>query len=55
MSLRSIAARAILALQLILPLCSCATTAAKPPNAAIDDLERRHDETMRTMGGGTGM
>ena len=61
MSLRSLAALSALVLQ----LCSCAATAGKPlatdqdagrrRNAAIQEMERRHDTTMMTSGGGSGM
>jgi hypothetical protein len=61
MSLRSIAALVALAL----PLCGCATTTGKTAvpdqgvdqrrNAALEELERRHDATMMTGIGGGGM
>jgi hypothetical protein len=59
MSLRTSAALAVLALQ----LCNCATAANKSPmadqgidqhKAAIDEMDRRHTETMLEMGGGGG-
>jgi hypothetical protein len=52
MSPRSIAALAVLVLQL-LQLCGCAVS--KPSSAAIEQMERRHDEDMQRMGGGSGM
>jgi hypothetical protein len=51
MSLRFIAALAAL---ILLQLCSCAT-AGKPPDPTINEMERRHDEMMQRMGGGSGM
>jgi outer membrane biogenesis lipoprotein LolB len=51
MSLRSIAGFTALVLQL-LQLCAC--TASKPSNAAVEEIERRHDEQMQRMGGGSG-
>ncbi len=53
MSLRSIAALS-LALLLLLQLCGCAATTGRPANASVDDMERRHDEMMKRMGGGSG-
>ena len=52
MSPRSIAILAALVLQL-LQLCGCAVS--KPSNAAIEQMERRHEEDMQRMGGGSGM
>ncbi|MGZ5903635.1 MAG: hypothetical protein ACXWLB_12490 [Reyranella sp.] len=55
MSPRSIAAFTALALQLF-QLCGCTANAAKPSNAsAIEEMERRHEEDMKRMGGGSGM
>ena len=51
MSPRSIAALTALVLEL-LQLCACA--ASKPSNAAIEEIERRHEEQMQRMGGGSG-
>jgi hypothetical protein len=51
MSPRSIAAVAALVLELF-QLCGCAASADKPSNATIDELQRRHDETIRIMAGG---
>jgi len=51
MSLRSIA---VLAALILLQLCGCATTAGKSSNVTVDELERRHDEMMQRMGGGSG-
>jgi len=50
MSLRSVAALAAL---ILLQLCGCAT-ASKPSGPTVNDLERRHDEMMQRMGGGSG-
>jgi hypothetical protein len=52
MSPRSIAALIALVLQL-LQLGACA--ASKSSNAAIEQMERRHEEDMQRMGGGSGM
>lgn len=52
MSPRSIAILAALVLEL-LQLCGCAVS--KPSNAAIEQMERRHEEDMQRMGGGSGM
>jgi hypothetical protein len=49
MSLRSVLA---LALLIWLQLAAC-TTAGKP-SPSIGDVERRHDEMMRGIGGGSG-
>jgi hypothetical protein len=55
MSPRSIAAFTALILQLF-QLCGCTANAAKPSNAAaIEEMERRHEEDMTRMGGGSGM
>jgi hypothetical protein len=51
MSPRSIAALIVLALQL-LQLGAC--TVSKSSNAAIEEMERRHEEDMKRMGGGSG-
>jgi len=54
MSPRSIAAFTALILQLF-QLCGCTANAAKPSNAAaIEEMERRHEEDMKRMGGGSG-
>ena len=50
MSLRSIT---LLAALILLQLCSCATT-NKPSDPSVNELERRHDEMMQRMGGGSG-
>jgi hypothetical protein len=51
MSLRSIA---VLAALILLQLCGC-TTASKPSSdPTVNELERRHDEMMQRMGGGSG-
>jgi hypothetical protein len=49
MSLRSIA---VLAVLMLLQLCGCAV-ANKPSDPAVNELERRHDEMMQRMGGGS--
>jgi hypothetical protein len=49
MSLRSIA---VLAALILLQLCGC--VANKPSDPAVNELERRHDEMMQRMGGGSG-
>jgi hypothetical protein len=55
MSPRSIAAFTALVLQL-LQLCGCTANATRPSNAAaIEEMERRHEEDMTRMGGGGGM
>ena len=51
MSPRSLATFAVLVLEL-LQLCGCAASTDKPSNATIDELQRRHDETIRIMTGG---
>jgi hypothetical protein len=51
MSPRSIAALIALVLQL-LQLGACA--ASKSSNAAVEEMERRHEEDMKRMGGGSG-
>jgi hypothetical protein len=51
MSPRSIAALMVLLLQL-LQLGACAVS--KSSNAAIEEMERRHEEDMKRMGGGSG-
>jgi hypothetical protein len=50
MSLRSIT---VLAALILLQLCGCAA-ASRPSNPAVNELERRHDEDMQRMGGGSG-
>jgi hypothetical protein len=50
MSLRSIT---VLAALILLQLCGCAAT-NKPSDASVNELERRHDEMMQRMGGGSG-
>ena len=50
MSLRSIT---VLAALVLLQLCGCVTT-GKPSDASVNELERRHDEMMQRMGGGSG-
>ena len=50
MSPRSIAALMALVLQFLL-LGAC--TASKSSNAAIEEIERRHEEQMQRMGGGS--
>jgi hypothetical protein len=50
MSLRSIT---VLAALILLQLCGCAAT-SKPSDASVNELERRHDEMMQRMGGGSG-
>jgi hypothetical protein len=49
-SLRSIT---VLAALILLQLCGCATT-SKPSDPSVNELERRHDEMMQRMGGGSG-
>lgn len=48
MLLRSIVALALLAL----PLCSC--TAPQSNSVAVNEMDRRHDDLMKTMPGGGG-
>jgi hypothetical protein len=50
MSLRSIT---VLVALILLQLCSC-VTAGKPSDPSINEMERRHDEMMQRMGGGSG-
>jgi hypothetical protein len=50
MSLRSITVFAVL---ILLQLCGCAA-GLKPSDPAVNELERRHDEEMQRMGGGSG-
>lgn len=50
MSLRSIAGL----MALLLQLCGCAQTTGKPSDASVNDMERRHDEMMQRLGGGSG-
>jgi len=50
MSLRSIT---VLLALILLQLCGCVTT-SKPSDPTANDLERRHDEMMQRMGGGSG-
>jgi hypothetical protein len=49
-SLRSIT---VLAALILLQLCGCAAT-SKPSDPSVNELERRHDEMMQRMGGGSG-
>jgi hypothetical protein len=49
-SLRSIT---VLAALILLQLCGCAAT-SKPSASSVNELERRHDEMMQRMGGGSG-
>lgn len=37
----------------LMQLGGCAATAAKSPNASVDEMEHRHEEVMRRMGGGS--
>jgi hypothetical protein len=50
MSLRSIT---IVAALLLFQLCGC-VTASRPSDPAVNELERRHDEEMQRIGGGSG-
>jgi hypothetical protein len=50
MSLRSII---VLAALILLQLCGCAAT-GKPSDPSVNELERRHEEMMQRMGGGSG-
>lgn len=50
MSLRSIT---LLAALILLQLCGCGTT-TRPADPPVNELERRHDEMMQRMGGGSG-
>ena len=50
MSLRSIT---VLTALILLQLCGCAAT-SKTPGPSVNELERRHDEMMQRMGGGSG-
>lgn len=50
MSLRSIT---VLAALIVLQLCGC-TAASRPSDPSVNELERRHDEMMQRMGGGSG-
>ena len=50
MSLRSMT---VLAALILLQLCGCAA-ATRPSDPAVNELERRHDEMMQRMGGGSG-
>ena len=50
MSLRSIT---VLATLILLQLCGC-VAANKPSDPTVNELERRHDEMMQRMGGGSG-
>ena len=50
MSLRSIT---LLADLVLLQLCGC-VAASKPSDPSVNELERRHDEMMQRMGGGSG-
>jgi len=49
-SLRSIA---FFAFFILLQVCGCVTT-SKPSAPSVNELERRHDEMMQRMGGGSG-
>jgi hypothetical protein len=49
-SLRSIT---VLTALILLQLCGCVTT-SKPADPSVNELERRHDEMMQRMGGGSG-
>jgi hypothetical protein len=49
-SLRSIT---VLAALILLQLCGCAAT-SKSSDPSVNELERRHDEMMQRMGGGSG-
>jgi hypothetical protein len=49
-SLRSIT---IFAALILLQLSGCVTT-SKPSDSSVNELERRHDEMMQRMGGGSG-
>jgi hypothetical protein len=50
MSLRSIT---VLVALILLQLCGCAAM-SKPSGPSVNELERRHDEMMQRMGGGSG-
>jgi len=50
MSLRSLM---VLTALILLQLGGCATT-SKPSDPSVNELERRHDEMMQRMGGGSG-
>jgi len=51
----TISLRPLLALTvLIMAQLSACTTAGKPSDPAVNEIERRHDEMMRGMGGGSG-
>jgi hypothetical protein len=50
MSLRSLT---VLAALILLQLCGCAAM-SKPSDPSVNELERRHDEMMQRMGGGSG-
>ena len=50
MSLRSIT---VLAALILVQLCGYVTT-SKPSDPSVNELERRHDEMMQRMGGGSG-
>jgi hypothetical protein len=50
-SLRSIT---VLTALILLQLCGCVTTTSKPSDPSVNELERRHDEMMQRMGGGSG-
>jgi hypothetical protein len=53
MSPRSVAILAALIVQLV-QLCGCATASKPSTDPTVNELERRHDEMMRRMGGGSG-
>ena len=50
MSLRSIT---VLAALILLQVCGCVAT-SKSSDPSVNELERRHDEMMQRMGGGSG-
>ena len=50
MSLRSIT---VLAALILVQLSGCVTT-SKPSGPSVNELERRHEEMMQRMGGGSG-
>ena len=45
--------RSLVVLALLLQLGACAAIADKPSNAVIDEQQRRHDETIKIMVGGS--
>jgi hypothetical protein len=50
MSLQSLT---VLAALILLQLCGCAAM-SKPSDPSVNELERRHNEEMQRMGGGSG-